>query len=734
MARVAGAVTDRILAVFVAALAIWTVLFQLALAFDVERDPTTVAWVVAAVVAAAILIRLGPDDDVDADAGAGHRRERAPWEPVRWWPLVTTGIALAAVVGARDVTGGRWPLAWLAMAAFGVAALWVALTGAWPRGAAGSRARPPGSGPSVPGAAGAEPWLGHTAAPITANPTTETTTAELLTMEWPGSAGHRRRTSRAATADTTSAIGAVVVVVAALAFAFLSLITSRPDLDDVFVVNRASWIESHDTTFPERDTIFSDERFAVERPATPQTAIEALVGSVAAWLPVSAAGLGYLWLAPIVSALAVLALWRLVVGLGATQPALAVIAGLVFVLVDGESAQSFGNFHFARAWQGKTILVMVLVPVLWRATLEVGRRGSRYHAVVAVAAAVAAVGCSTSATFVVPPVIVIGLTAGAMSGRRWAPALATAAAALAAPVAAGVANLAASPQSASPVLAFIDFGFGPGDVDPAGQLRLVAGHGLPLAVTVAVILVGWAFAARWSGRVAMAAASLAVVGVALAPGVLGRLDGLSSAESVLWRVLWVMPVPALAGLVAAGMATVALRSLPSGSLAVIPAAVLAAMALWGQPVLSPDNGDLEVAWPPPLDLPEPELTAAETLRSLVPDGSTVGAPQPVGYPLSVITTDVRPVNPRWRYLAGRHAVPAFQADARDTVSRWLTDGVPADGVDRFVAALESLSVSAACADVDAGGVTAAALEAAGFMPAGSDEICDYWVATTVAAP
>ena len=46
--------------------------------------------------------------------------------------------------------------------------------------------------------------------------------------------------------------------------ALLSLVMVRPDQDDVFVVNRSTWIAEHDTSFPERDTVFSDDVLPVQ--------------------------------------------------------------------------------------------------------------------------------------------------------------------------------------------------------------------------------------------------------------------------------------------------------------------------------------------------------------------------------------------------------------------------------------------------------------------------------------
>ena len=126
----------------------------------------------------------------------------------------------------------------------------------------------------------------------------------------------------------------------------------------------------HDAAFPERDTIFSADVLPVERPAGLPTSVEALVGSVAAFLSGalwsgSAASVTYLGFGPMVAAFSVLATWRLLRGLGARSPALATWVGTAFLVLDGVEHGSFGNFSAGRSWQGKVVFLVVVVPTLW---------------------------------------------------------------------------------------------------------------------------------------------------------------------------------------------------------------------------------------------------------------------------------------------------------------------------------------------------------------------------------
>ena len=114
-----------------------------------------------------------------------------PVPDVRW--LVGGLAAVAALVAWVDVDGLWWPVLWAGLALLLLVAV--------------RRSLPSAQSPSI----GAEP---SPAVP-----------------------------SRAA---------AVAVLGLALVMAVLSLVMVRPDQDDVFVVNRSTWIAEHDAAFPER--------------------------------------------------------------------------------------------------------------------------------------------------------------------------------------------------------------------------------------------------------------------------------------------------------------------------------------------------------------------------------------------------------------------------------------------------------------------------------------------------
>jgi hypothetical protein len=73
-----------------------------------------------------------------------------------------------------------------------------------------------------------------------------------------------------------------------------------------------------------------------------------------------------------------------------------------FLSVDGGAHRSFGNFAFVRIWQGKVILMSILIPLLTAYSLDFFRKKDLYSWSRLILASTAAVGFSSSALFLVP--------------------------------------------------------------------------------------------------------------------------------------------------------------------------------------------------------------------------------------------------------------------------------------------------------------------------------------------
>ncbi len=679
--------SDRVLDGSVAGLASWTVVFHLARWTGTGRDGALGLWLV--VVAAWAVLRLRgsagrPSGQAVSGSPSGASGPDARWFADAGWVAGGLG-AVAVLVACVDVDGLWWPVLWAGLALL----LLVAVRRSLPS------ARPSSGGEEARG-------------------------------------------------GVPSGTAAVAVLVLAVAMAVLSLVMVRPDQDDVFVVNRSTWIAEHDAAFPERDTVFSDDVLPIQRPAGLATSVEALVGAMAALVRVAAASLAYLGLAPLVAALSVVATWRLLRGFGARAPALATWVGTAFLVLDGAEHGSFGNFSAGRSWQGKVVFLVLVVPTLWHHAAAWGRSGRRRHLRATALGVVAGLGLTSTAVLVAPAVVVAAATATAVhatTGGVRRNRIGWGLAATAPAVVVGLGTLLADPQrlgdlaaatSSGVVAAFDPLRWLDSGTEPIGVVRMVFGSGPGALAAVAAALLAWTTVGDRSTRLLLLAGPVVVFGGFLAPGVLDVLNELGEADAIAWRTVWILPEPALVGLVLTQVRWgTGLRGSTSTGPVVAPVVVLVVMALTGTAITSSANRGTELVWPPAVDLPRPEVDGARGLIDRAPDGGTVAGPEGVDFAVSVLTSTVTATNPRSAYLRGRHVDAAFRADDRRTLSHALDHGWAEWGADAVVDALDGLRPDAVCLRsapaIGDGGEVADVLVAAGYRADGADAACRYFV-------
>lgn len=514
-------------------------------------------------------------------------------------------------------------------------------------------------------------------------------------------------------------------VVAGLA-ALGALLLVRQDLDDVELINRSLYIEQDAGPFPTRDTVIADEVFASDRPETPATSIEALIGVIAVLVPVSATTVAHLWVGPIVVALGVLATHRLLVTMRAPAPVLVTAAASLWFLLDGEVLRSLGNHGLPRAWQGKAILLALVMPTLWHHLLRWHRDGSRRSLAVATACGIAAVGLSRTGTFLPLLVIATVALAAVLTGSvRRVPGVMLVAAY---PMAAGFVGVVAdrSPTAPRGLLAIQPVVL-LAETDPAQPWYSVLGRGVGFAVGFFAVLVAWI----WVGdRLAAAALALCPALVAFAvstPTASERVDELTGSDSILWRSIWAIPVAAGTGM----LLVVAPRLLPHPAIAAValPALLFVAFAVDGAWIGSSDNRNASVEWPPAWKVDPDDLVAAERLIDLTEPGRLVAAPVGVSGTLGTITLDIRSVAPRDDSLQGRIVVPELLADQRRSLTFSLTTGTLDEiATDLARTALTELDVATVCSrpDIDPENPLLALLFELGFDEVERDDHCVYW--------
>ena len=468
------------------------------------------------------------------------------------------------------------------------------------------------------------------------------------------------RGSRAATA-------VAVVLGLGVALAVLSALMSRPDADDITFFTRAAAQLSHLGDPILTNDVTSDVAgltgLSIGYLLTSYEFLVALVGHVLGLDPLAT----YHNAAGALASALVPAVYYLVLRRLGLAPLLALAgaagAGL-FLLLDGADHHSMGNLAFVRLWQGKAILLTLLLPYLLGHTVAFLRDGGRRPWWCIVSAGVAATGLSTIGCFFAPAAI--GTTAVAVGAgllvtrqvlardllRRGAVLLTTVlwpAGVLAATLLAPVPGTY-SPQHLLELAVRLD------DDAMIMTARQDAWHEALLLPTAgparavwALLLVGAAPLLALTRRQAVLVAAFVPVFLVFVANPLsgGLLFGV--VPDVYWRFAFLLPVP-----LGAGLAVVALvRALsPAGApraravRGVGAAGLVAAFVLtFGLTTMSPDNAGFRWKSPAAWKLDHEVLTSLDPWLPAL-SGRTVLADEPVAVALTLADPSVRMVAQR----------------------------------------------------------------------------------------
>lgn len=464
-----------------------------------------------------------------------------------------------------------------------------------------------------------------------------------------------------------------------LVCAALALLILNPDDDDSYYLQLTGWI-AETGVFPVRDVFFSDQVLpALYWP--PAGSWDPLLGSLARLTGLSAPSVAYYVAGPAVAGLAVLALRRLLRSWAVPSTLLALSVAIGFLLCFAATNPMFGSFFVGRSWQGKTALLIVLVPVLLAQLHDYGRTPSATGLARLALLGVAAVGLSTTGIFLVPLIAFACMAALALQDRIAAALGLVAAAAY--PVGAAVVTKLTGGRVPD---IYVD-----ADVVAGDLVHLTLYRGTVAAVAVAAILIAPALIPR---RLAarMVAAIVLLVGVLYTPGVPLAIFHVTDLGRVLWRLMWAVPVAALVG-------TLAVRLVPDRFpplLRLVPAvAIVAALALSGTPPWG-DRAARGLVWPPVYKRFPDELASARAAVRAAGPGEIVWSTRKVEQTIGILEPRVRTVNARGFFTTALEDEPAALVPERKRLHNVITYGLDSAAGDDVPGDLRTLGVDVAC--------------------------------------
>jgi hypothetical protein len=473
---------------------------------------------------------------------------------------------------------------------------------------------------------------------------------------------------------------------AALASAGMASVLARPDGDDAYFVNLSAWVAERGY-FPLHDTMLSADVLPANSAHSPPVhSIEGLIGALARLADVEAGTVTYVLVPPLATFVAVLGITHLVQEARIPAPSWALAGVMGFLWTTGGSGYSLGNFFGVRIWQGKAMLVSVVLPLVLLLGARLIRAGTLRHHVLFGGALVASVGMSNTAVFLVP-VLVSGTIFAALALHEVRGALRLVAW-MAYPAAVGVVAYLLAPSRPSD-LQLAQEGFVARAGRMADPLLTVPGRNGILVVTALAVGMGTLGLRERTIRTAVLGAMVAA-GIALSPPVRDILGGLGLG-SVVWRMWWVVPIPLLIG-GTVGAAAVRVHAPRLVVAAAVAAAVTLVPLAGGKWIGSPANARLvtPMSW----KVPPGALREARFVESVSRPGDTALVPWDTSRVLAALSVDVQPVSARRAYLRSYAGAPGAHAASRDELQEFADRRTPRGNA--LAKPLDELSVDTAC--------------------------------------
>ncbi len=473
--------------------------------------------------------------------------------------------------------------------------------------------------------------------------------------------------------ESPSERGEFVLFFLALALVVFTLAANRPDADDCFYVNVAARaVAQPHAAFLQHDGIFGIPDQPVVLPGYRVQSWEPLAAAISRISGLAPILCLHWVLAGLVAFLTPFAIALLLKRLLPRHWLGATVLTIVVILCMGDAHSSYGNFAFVRMQQGKSALVTLAIPLIAVYALRYTRRPTRGNAVLLFAVQAMAVGMNFSAIFLAPTVAWLTILASwdRRPDRRMLWGLLASAypllmiGVLAGPIhAASAALLKACPptKSALDQSRVLD-----------DSIKLVLGQGRMRLLAFFFMFSAWSVPRDRRIARMMILIPLAFFLLAFNPIAVRLFAKTPQSHDVWFRAFWAVPLPHF---IAVGLCAPLLILKPRR---VLPWAVTAAFAAWllvtsvGRTTLAPSNGT-SFFWPPRVKAPVEAYRAAKALVENVEAGAKVIAPVDVSAWVPTFRKPVYPLYPRFHYqcyLAQR--VDPEEVNFRRTLEGFVT--------------------------------------------------------------
>jgi hypothetical protein len=452
----------------------------------------------------------------------------------------------------------------------------------------------------------------------------------------------------------------VLLALLCAAAVLVTLATRQPSQDDCYYLNRSATLADDFTgTMRTGYSVLEKPGLPWPYPSYPLTAFHDFVGLLSWATGLEPLAVSAYILAPVGAVLMVFAYSLLCRTLFGRRWPWALVGVFILLAVGGSNVWHFANFGFPRIWQGKSLVLHVILPLVAVLGLRYGANGRLGDLLRLAGAATCAAGLSSISIWLVPSFTVLAALGGIQQWRHAIPRLVAVVAACGYPLAEGL--LARSGFTA-------DVGYRVVDRSFEELMQMSFGGSLGTAAWAAVVLLAPLTAPGLRTRRYLTVSVLGGLLTLMNPALFGLVVKYVTSAVVFWRVTWALPPMA----VLAACLSLAGFQVPGRKLRKIagPAVWCLLTAAFVDLAIRPPYGILanpgRIGWPG-LKVTQPEYDAIALLMAKLPPGSPVMAPEEVGWMIPTFRHRLGSIAPRLNVID--QTVEHQMADAEEAQMR-----------------------------------------------------------------
>ncbi len=435
--------------------------------------------------------------------------------------------------------------------------------------------------------------------------------------------------------------------------AVITMIAHRSDADDAFFLSiPVALLDAPNIPMLGQDTMHGFADMPLILPIYKLHSLEVFWAIAAKLTGLSPIFIAHVVFAPVFAVLFVLAQACLLRLLVPKYWLRALVTVLTLLVLLGDVHRSYGNFSLVRLYQGKAILVTLMVPLIFRYAWNFGSKGKVTDWLLLCASQIAALGISSSALFVAPFSVILALGGTWQATFKSTKRIILGLFSSIYLIAVGLLlrqSMISQVSLKNPTSEAVVSTTSEGSI-VADALHEVLGNQPIFYLLMLAFLCAWTVSTSPKVRIYLLVIPLGFFLVLINPWLVGFITKYVTSSATYWRIFWAVPIPTMFAILFVGVFQSIIIIIPKlqrqGFLIALSLTIVTLLPI---NTLRQDNGTILKF--PTIKVPSVEYTVAQTVNRINPPQTIILAAEDISTWIPLISNHAPVVSVRNMYMS-----------------------------------------------------------------------------------